>query len=111
MCPEWRDSYASFRTWAHENGYSDEYTLDRINNEIGYEPSNCRWVPNCIQARNKRNNVWLEYNGKKMVVNDWAKETGIRRETILRRIRLGWNVEEILTIKPVVGSNQGLRRN
>lgn len=59
VCDEWRDSYKAFRGWAVANGYNEsaprgECTLDRIDVNGNYEPSNCRWVDMKTQARNRR---------------------------------------------------------
>lgn len=54
VCDEWLNDYESFRKWALSNGYSDDLTIDRINNEGNYEPSNCRWVSMKEQRKNQR---------------------------------------------------------
>ena len=53
VCKEWENDFLSFATWALNNGYSDELTLDRINPDGDYEPSNCRWSTWSQQARNR----------------------------------------------------------
>lgn len=102
ICEEWANSYESFRDWAIANGYQDNLTIDRIDNNKGYDPSNCRWADRTTQNNNRSNNVILEYNGKSLTVAEWSKETGINYETLRYRIEIGWNVEDILT-KPVRG--------
>lgn len=72
-------------------------TLDRIDNNKGYGPSNCRWATKIEQARNKRNNVNLTFDGKTLCASAWAEITGLPHKQILRRVRYGWPVERILT--------------
>lgn len=54
ICQDWLNDFMSFRTWAYSNGYSEDLTIDRIDNNGNYEPSNCRWVDDKIQHRNTR---------------------------------------------------------
>ena len=54
VCDEWKNDFVLFRNWALANGYSDELTLDRKDNNIGYTPDNCRWVTRAAQAHNLR---------------------------------------------------------
>ena len=54
VCEEWTENYVNFKDWALANGYKDGLSLDRINNDGNYEPSNCRWTVKTVQARNTR---------------------------------------------------------
>lgn len=103
VCKEWSDSFQSFKRWALENGYQDDLTIDRIDNDGDYEPNNCRWISQAEQCRNKRNNILLTLNGETMCIAEWAKKLGINSETIRnRKNNLGWSDEKTLTT-PVRG--------
>lgn len=105
LCNEWND-YISFRTWAINNGYKDGLTIDRIDNDGNYEPSNCRWVDDFVQANNKSNNFYITYKNQTKTSHQWEKVVGIKSSTIKRRLKLGWSVERALTEKPYIGKNQ-----
>ena len=72
VCEEWHN-YENFRKWALENGYKHPLKLDRIDNNGNYEPSNCRWVTNTENCRNKSNNITLVYEGKEKCVKEWCE--------------------------------------
>lgn len=100
VCDAWKD-FVTFRNWAHENGYSDELTIDRIDNNKGYEPNNCRWATRIQQANNKKDNHLVEYNGKVSTIGELAAEFDIPYKTLHRRIvSLGWDISEAVT-KPL----------
>jgi hypothetical protein len=104
VCDEWVSDYLNFRDWALSNGYTDGLSIDRKDNDGNYEPTNCRWVTEKIQANNTRTNHLLTLGNKTKTLSEWAKDTGIKRETIMMRIRLGWSVNEALVINPKYGS-------
>ena len=62
VCDEWRNNYKAFETWALNNGYSDELTIDRINSSLGYCPENCRWVDILFQNNNQKDNIKFVVN-------------------------------------------------
>ena len=99
ICDEWAD-YKVFREWSLNNGYSKSLSIDRIDNNGDYTPENCRWVDMYVQANNKSNNVYYEYNGKSLTAAQWEREIGIKHATISARVRKGWSVEDALT-KPI----------
>lgn len=86
VCDEWINDYSVFKEWAIQNGYSDDLTIDRINNDGNYEPTNCRWVSMKHQMNNKSNNHLINYNGCTKTLTEWAEELGIPRHTLSERI-------------------------
>ena len=93
VCEEWHDSEKFFK-WAYENGYKDNLTIDRIDVNGNYEPSNCRWITKAEQARNKRTNRFFLLNGEKVTLSDISKITGIRSTVISRRLKNGMSLVE-----------------
>ncbi len=97
VCKEWKDSFEAFRDWALANGYRDDLTIDRINNEQGYFPENCRWATEIEQANNKRNNHLLTFAGETHTIAEWARIKKVSSDLIRNRLNLGWSVEQALT--------------
>ena len=90
MCSEWADKgsgFDAFYEWAMENGYRPDLTLDRIDVNGNYEPSNCRWITNQEQQNNKRTNVFLTYNGETHTMTEWARTLGVPFGKIRYHIR------------------------
>lgn len=105
VCPEWYDSFQTFAEWALQNGYDEQAdfmacTIDRIDVNGNYEPSNCRFVSMKEQCNNRRNNRILSMNGESHTLTEWSNLMGIPHDTIMRRIKNGWCVEDALT-RPV----------
>jgi hypothetical protein len=86
ICNDWLNNYEVFQEWALQNGYSDKLTLDRINVDGNYELSNCRWVAIEIQANNKTNCMYIEFQGKTQSLSQWCKELNLNYGTISSRI-------------------------
>lgn len=106
MCDEWKNDYSTFRDWAYANGYIEEalpngrtkWTIDRIDSNGNYEPTNCRWLTIQQQQNNRRSSYQIEYNGKTQTIAEWAKELGIPYHTLHSRILdYGWSVERAMT--------------
>lgn len=100
ICEEWKD-FSKFREWAISTGYDETAkhgvcTIDRIDVNGDYAPENCRWATAKTQCRNKRGNRFLELNGERKTVAEWSEITGIKYNTLLRRINAGWSVERAL---------------
>lgn len=96
VCDEWKNDFMAFYDWAMANGYKDDLTLDRINNNGDYGPSNCRWATMKEQQRNRRDNKIIEYNGEKHCVAEWGEILGIDDNLIRNRLFLGWDVNDAL---------------
>lgn len=106
VCDEWLKDFNSFYEWSLKNGYTEELTLDRINIDGNYEPSNCRWVDRVTQANNKKNNRVVEYKGKQYTVAELSSKYNINYSCLYSRIRQGWNIERALMLQPKRGRNQ-----
>ena len=98
VCEEWL-SFDNFKSWALENGYSDELTIDRIDNNGNYCPQNCRWADRFQQANNTSTNRHLTYNGRTMTFSEWARELGIYNTTLYRRLRVYENNPNMIFFK------------
>lgn len=72
-----------------------EYQLDRIDGTKGYSPDNCRWVTREVQNRNRRDNIWIEYKGLKLILKDWGDKFGVSGSFISRRLKKGLSMREI----------------
>lgn len=97
VCDEWANDYQSFKEWATRNGYKQGLSIDRIDNNGNYEPSNCRWANMTTQALNKRSNHLITFEGKTLPVSEMARIYGFRPCVIERRICRGWTVQRALT--------------
>lgn len=102
VCEEWKGKggLKNFIDWALKNGWNTFLTIDRIDVNGNYEPSNCRWVEFYEQCNNRTNNHILELNGEKHTASEWAKILDMPPNTIYTRIKSGWSDKEILT-RPV----------
>ena len=87
VCEEWDNSYESFREWALNNGYKQGLEVDRIDNDKGYYPENCRLTTHKQQQSNKRTNRMIEFNGETKTLSQWAEYIGIKPNSLLYRIR------------------------
>lgn len=96
ICEEWKNNYVAFRDWALVNGYEENLSIDRIDTNKNYCPENCRWATAKQQANNRRNNIFIEYNGKRQSINEWSAETGLSYRAIHARLKAGWEVSKTL---------------
>lgn len=103
ICSEWMD-YAGFREWAFSSGYNPDSecrkcTLDRIDNDGKYCPENCRWVTQKVQDNNRSSNhIVTNSSGISKTLSEWSEITGIRKDTLRRRICvMNWDIDRALT--------------
>lgn len=96
VCDRWRHSFSDFYADVGQRP-SSIHSLERECNDGNYEPGNVIWATKESQARNKASNVYLTFKGRRMIIADWARETGINYYTLLRRNRLGMTDEAVLT--------------
>ncbi len=94
-CDEWRD-FKSFLAWATANGWQEGLTLDRLDVDKGYSPDNCRWATREQQDNNKRNSVYLTFQGQRMTCGQLAKLMGLNKSTVLVNAKRGLSGDEIL---------------
>lgn len=96
VCEEWLDDFMNFYNWAINNGYDDNLSIDRIDTNGNYEPSNCRWATPREQANNTRMTKFITFNGVKHSISEWADITGIKPCTIAYRLRKNYPTDKIL---------------
>lgn len=94
VCKEWRESFENFYNWAINNGYEEHLTIDRIDVNSNYEPSNCRWKDYYFQENNRRNNRKILFRGEIHTVAEWCRILGYKPTTIHSRIAHGWTWEK-----------------
>ena len=84
VCDEWHD-IERFEEWVKENNYEPGLSIDRIDVNGNYEPSNCRWVTMKEQANNRRNTIYVTIDGVTKTISEWAEFSGISRSTLNSR--------------------------
>lgn len=94
VCDEWKD-FINFYIWTEKTGYNDKLTIDRIDSNGNYEPSNCRWATYKQQNNNNSMNRKITYNGETHTVGEWGDITGIGRNLLYERIIMNhWPVKK-----------------
>lgn len=94
ICNEWDLDFMKFHDWAMANGYEEHLTIDRIDVNGNYEPSNCRWITLKEQENNKTKHAMITYCGKTQNISQWSDELGIPYKTLWTRLKVRkWSVE------------------
>jgi hypothetical protein len=105
VCDEWAKSVEAFFAWAMANGYADDLTIDRIDVNGNYEPSNCRWIPRRQQAENRRNTNRYTAWGETKTVHEWMRDPRcVLKDRRLLRSRIvirKWEPERAMTTPPL----------
>lgn len=96
MCEDWKYNFEAFYDWSISNGYTDELTIDRIDNNVGYFPENCRWATIKEQNNNKRGVHLITFEGETKSTAEWAKILGLGKDTVRQRYMKGWSIEKCL---------------
>jgi len=94
VCDRWLNSFDNF-FFDMGKMPTDKHSIERIDNNKGYAPENCKWDTKINQARNNRRNRWLEYDNKKMLLSDWAKYFGVHPSAIYCHFKGGKTFEQV----------------
>ena len=111
VCVAWAESFEAFMAWALESGYQDDLTIERVDVDGNYEPSNCRWATRKEQMRNQRRTRFLTYQGETRSLGEWAELTGISYSLISGRSYRGWSAERIFSEPVHTDCRNNRRRN
>lgn len=95
VCEEWHD-FSVFQSWATKNGYTDQLSIDRMDNNAGYSPDNCRWTTQKEQMQNTTNTIKLTVNREQYTITQLAQYLNIPRYTVVNNLRAGRTAEEIV---------------
>jgi hypothetical protein len=95
MCSAWRSSYAEFLKDVGMKP-SPKHSIERIDNNKGYEPGNCKWATINEQCRNKRNNINVTHDGNTMCIADWERFLGVKKNWFMNRYKKGWSVQDAI---------------
>lgn len=101
VCDEWGDrkfGYRRFEKWALGNGYREGLSIDRIDNDKGYSPENCRWADWKTQSNNKRTNRVFDVDGAEMTLKQISESFGVPYDLLRLRIKRGWEIKTAITV-------------
>ncbi len=115
LCSRWNNFLNFYKDMGprpeSKPGYKRSYySIERIDNNSGYSPKNCKWATPLEQGKNKRNNVWITYKGIRYHLMEASRVFGIKERTLAQRINNGWPHNEVIERPVIKGNNQSLRR-
>ena len=96
VCDQWRKSFPTFLADMGECPGKD-WTVERLDNSVGYTPENCIWATKAQQNKNRSCCVEITFNGVTMNITDWANHVGMTPNALAMRLRLGWSIERAIT--------------
>lgn len=97
ICAEWLNDFMTFYNWSINNGYQDNLTIDRIDNDKGYSPSNCRWATNEDQQNNTRATIKIQYKNMNYSISQWGRILNIDDSVLRKRYHDNWDIKRLLT--------------
>ncbi len=111
VCDEWKNNFESFATWALDNGFLKELTLERIDVDKGYSPDNCTWILFAEQQRNKTNNVYIKADEECKLSVDWMKEFNLNKSIayydVVNLVRRKYPYSQVSVIfKPLMANTE-----
>lgn len=96
VCEEWENDFIAFRNWALKNGYRDNLTIERKDNNKGYSPNNCTFATMKQQSNNRRNGAYISYGGERHTIAEWSDILGIKQQTFRVRLWKGMSFEKAI---------------
>ncbi len=96
VCDRWRKSFDAFLE--DMGGRPEGMSIERVDNDGNYEPTNCKWIPRTEQSHNQRSNKLLTFEGETLHIAGWARKVGLKRTTLEHRLKKGWAVRDALTV-------------
>lgn len=85
VCDEWKNNFSAFYEWSKDNGYSDNLMIDRIDNNKGYSPDNCRWTDSKQQSRNRESNIKITIGNATKTLTEWCEIFELNYSTVNAR--------------------------
>jgi hypothetical protein len=95
VCDQWKESFETF--FKDMGARPPAHTIERIDNNGDYEPNNCRWATPVEQNQNRRSNIWVEWQGERMILRDAINRAGLPRKAVEHRLKRGWPLERALS--------------
>lgn len=102
VCDDWKNNFENFYQWSIEHGYREGLKIDRINNNEGYNPDNCRWVTHLENCNNRSTCHIIWYNGKGKTISEWARDFNVSRSVFSSRLKgVSYSIEKYLEKWPL----------